>query len=49
VPARKVSAQGLVDFRGNQYSVPPGMPGAQVTVRLRSGAVFDTGKEAFQQ
>jgi transposase len=35
---RKVSAQGLVDFRGNQYSVPPGMPGAQVTVRLRLGA-----------
>jgi hypothetical protein len=35
---RKVSAQGLVDFRGNQYSVPPGMPGAQVSVRLRLGA-----------
>jgi transposase len=35
---RKVSVQGLVDFRGNQYSVPPGMPGAQVSVRLRLGA-----------
>ena len=35
---RKVSPQGLVDFRGNQYSVPPGMPGAQVSVRLRPGA-----------
>jgi hypothetical protein len=35
---RKVSPQGLVDFRGNQYSVPPGMPGAQVSVRLRLGA-----------
>lgn len=36
--ARKVSVQGLVDFRGNQYSVPPGMPGAEVSVRLRLGA-----------
>jgi hypothetical protein len=36
--ARKVTPQGLVDFRGNQYSVPPGMPGAQVSVRLRLGA-----------
>ena len=35
---RKVSPQGLVDFRGNRYSVPPGMPGAQVSVRLRLGA-----------
>ena len=35
---RKVSPQGLVDFRGNQYSVPPGMPGAGVRVRLRLGA-----------
>jgi transposase len=34
---RKVSPQGLVDFRGNQYSVPPGMPGAHVSVRLRLG------------
>jgi transposase len=38
VVERKVSPQGLVDFRGNQYSVPPGMPGAQVSVRLRLGA-----------
>jgi transposase len=38
VVARKVSAQGLVDFRGNRYSVPPGMPGAMVAVRLRLGA-----------
>lgn len=36
--ARKVSPQGLVDFRGNYYSVPPGMPGGQVQVRLRLGA-----------
>jgi transposase len=35
---RKVSPQGLVDFRGNQYSVPPGMPGAVVHVRHRLGA-----------
>jgi transposase len=35
---RRVSAQGLVDFRGNRYSVPPGLPGAQVNVRLRLGA-----------
>jgi transposase len=34
---RKVSPQGLVAFRGNQYSVPPGIPGAQVSVRLRLG------------
>jgi transposase len=38
VAARKVSPQGLVDFRGNQYSVPPGIPGAQISVRLRLGA-----------
>src|SRR5690349_8537764 len=35
---RKVSPQGLVGFRGNRYSVPPGLPGAQVTVRVRLGA-----------
>jgi transposase len=35
--ARKVSPQALVEFRGNQYSVPPGMPGAHVSVRLRLG------------
>ncbi|MEJ2865363.1 Mu transposase domain-containing protein [Actinomycetospora flava] len=36
--ARTVSAQALVAFRGNRYSVPPGMPGAQVVVRHRLGA-----------
>jgi hypothetical protein len=36
--SRKVSPQALVEFRGNYYSVPPGMPGAQVSVRLRLGA-----------
>jgi hypothetical protein len=35
---RKVSPQGLVDFRSNRYSVPPGMPGALVSVRHRLGA-----------
>nr|WP_228535574.1 IS21 family transposase [Nocardia sp. BSTN01] len=35
---RKVTAQGLVAWRGNQYSVPPGMPGALVTVIHRLGA-----------
>jgi hypothetical protein len=35
---RTVSAQALVSFRGNRYSVPPGMPGAQVMVRHRLGA-----------
>lgn len=34
---RVVSAQGLVDFRGNRYSVPPGLPGASVQVRHRLG------------
>ena len=34
---RTVSAQALVEFRGNFYSVPPGMPGAEVSVRLRLG------------
>jgi transposase len=36
--ARTVSAQALVSFRGNRYSVPPGMPGGQVIVRHRLGA-----------
>lgn len=36
--ARTVTAQALVSFRGNRYSVPPGMPGAQVIVRHRLGA-----------
>ncbi|MCD2191101.1 Mu transposase domain-containing protein [Actinomycetospora soli] len=35
---RTVSAQALVAFRGNRYSVPPGMPGAQVMLRRRLGA-----------
>jgi transposase len=35
---RTVSAQALVSFRGNRYSVPPGMPGAAVVVRHRLGA-----------
>ncbi len=34
---RKVTAQGLVSWRGNQYSTPPGMPGATVTVIHRLG------------
>ncbi|MEV4417908.1 hypothetical protein [Catellatospora sp. NPDC049609] len=33
-----VTAQGLVPFRGNSYSVPPGMRGARITVRHRLGA-----------
>lgn len=32
---RTVSAQALVAFRGNVYSVPPGLSGAQVTVSWR--------------
>jgi transposase len=36
--ARTVSAQALVAFRGNQYSVGPGMAGGQVLVRHRLGA-----------
>jgi hypothetical protein len=35
---RTVSAQGLVSFRGNRYSVPPELTGAKVTVLLRLGA-----------
>jgi hypothetical protein len=34
---RTVSPQALVSFEGNLYSVPPGMPGMQVTVRHRLG------------
>ncbi|MFI1168478.1 Mu transposase domain-containing protein [Streptomyces sp. NPDC020801] len=34
---RTVSAQSLVSFRGNFYSVPPGMPGAQVRLVHRLG------------
>jgi transposase len=35
---RVVSAQALVAFRGNQYSVPPGMAGTRVVVAHRLGA-----------
>lgn len=35
---RKVTAQGLVAWRGNQYSVPPGLVGATVTVTHRLGS-----------
>jgi transposase len=35
---RTVSSQALVSFRGNRYSVPPGLGGAQVQVRHRLGA-----------
>jgi hypothetical protein len=35
--ARTVTAQGLVAWRGNQYSVPPGLAGAVVTVAVRLG------------
>jgi len=34
---RIVSAQALVAFRGNRYSVPPGLAGATVTVSHRLG------------
>ena len=34
---RTASPQGLVSFDGNQYSVPPGLPGAQVKVLHRLG------------
>lgn len=33
-----VTAQGLVPFRGNFYSVPPGMTGTKITIRHRLGA-----------
>ncbi|WP_425388720.1 Mu transposase domain-containing protein [Amycolatopsis jejuensis] len=35
---RTVTAQALVSFRGNHYSVPPGLGGAVVHVRHRLGA-----------
>jgi transposase len=35
---RTVTPQALVSFRGNSYSVPPGLGGAQVQVRHRLGA-----------
>jgi transposase len=34
---RTISPQSLVSFRGNYYSVPPGMPGAQVRLVHRLG------------
>lgn len=37
VVTRTVTPQGLVSFDGNQYSVPPGLPGAEVEVRTRLG------------
>jgi transposase len=36
--ARTVTAQALVAFRGNSYSVPPGLRGAKVTVTHRLGS-----------
>jgi hypothetical protein len=36
--ARTVTAQALVAFRGNSYSVPPGLRGATVTVTHRLGS-----------
>lgn len=38
VVTRTVSPQGLVAFRGNAYSVPPGLVGALVTVTARLGS-----------
>ena len=38
VVARVVSAQALVSFRGNRYSVPPHLFGATVTVSVRLGS-----------
>jgi hypothetical protein len=38
VVARKVSAQALVSFRGNRYSVPPELAGGNVAVSLRLGS-----------
>ena len=35
---REVTPQALVSFRGNHYSVPPGLGGASVQVRHRLGA-----------
>ncbi len=38
VVARVVSAQALVSYRGNRYSVPPQLHGATVTVHTRLGS-----------
>ncbi|MFC4471699.1 IS21 family transposase [Streptomyces xiangluensis] len=40
VVERTVTAQGLVPFEGNFYSVPPGLPGARVLVIHRLGEDF---------
>jgi len=37
---RTITAQSLVPFEGNFYSVPPGLPGARVTVTHRLGEDF---------
>jgi transposase len=45
--ARQVSAQALVSFRGNRYSVPPELAGGPVTVNHRLGSPvlsFATGR-----
>jgi hypothetical protein len=36
--ARTVSAQALVSWRGNRYSVPPELAGARVRLQLRLGS-----------
>jgi hypothetical protein len=38
--SREVTAQALVHWHGNQYSVPPGHAGQQVTVRHQLGQVM---------
>jgi transposase len=44
---RTVTAQALVHFRGNAYSVPPGMAGRQLIVSARLGSpVLEVGTEA---
>ncbi|WP_234432682.1 IS21 family transposase [Streptomyces sp. MUSC 125] len=40
VVERTVTAQGLVPFEGNFYSVPPGLPGARVLIIHRLGEDF---------
>lgn len=50
---RTVSPQSLVSFDGNFYSVPPGLPGTQVHVRLRLGEdvlrIATTGRAVIAQ
>ena len=44
---RTVSAQALVAFRGNTYSVPPGMAGRELIVSVRLGApLLEVGSAA---